>query len=207
MMVQGRTHRMTEMIARLAPERDASSRRAPRSRAVYARMQARSQGRVRSELALSRRRHPVQGSARRKSARLTLWLLMARRRVRDDHLGRERREPHAHARRAPRAGARRSRGARRRRGAAAPAAARREPPAHAHRRRARPRHRDRRRASCSRRSPQRYSPRANEIRLDGVVLGFTLALSVAVALLLSFVASLPKEGHVRARGSRRARAA
>jgi predicted permease len=41
---------------------------------------------------------------------------------------------------------------------------------------------------------ERYSPRANEIRLDVVVLGFTLALSVAVALLLSFVASLPKEG-------------
>jgi putative ABC transport system permease protein len=40
----------------------------------------------------------------------------------------------------------------------------------------------------------RYSPRANEIQLDGVVLGFALALSVAVALLLSFVASLPKEG-------------
>ena len=41
---------------------------------------------------------------------------------------------------------------------------------------------------------QRYSPRANEIRLDVVVLGFTLALSVAIALLLSFAASLPKEG-------------
>ena len=41
---------------------------------------------------------------------------------------------------------------------------------------------------------ERYSPRANEIRLDLVVLGFTLALSVTVALLLSFVASLPKEG-------------
>ena len=40
----------------------------------------------------------------------------------------------------------------------------------------------------------RYSPRAGEIRLDGVVLGFTLALSVAVALVLSFVASLPREG-------------
>ena len=40
----------------------------------------------------------------------------------------------------------------------------------------------------------RYSPRANEIRLDVAALGFTLALSVAVALLLSFVASLPKEG-------------
>ena len=40
----------------------------------------------------------------------------------------------------------------------------------------------------------RYSPRANEIRLDEVVLGFTLALSVVVALLLSFIGSLPKEG-------------
>ena len=40
----------------------------------------------------------------------------------------------------------------------------------------------------------RYSPRASEIRLDAWVLGFTLALSVTLALLLSFVASLPKEG-------------
>jgi putative ABC transport system permease protein len=40
----------------------------------------------------------------------------------------------------------------------------------------------------------RYSPRASEIRLDDVVLGFTLALSVALALLLSFIASLPREG-------------
>ncbi len=41
---------------------------------------------------------------------------------------------------------------------------------------------------------ERYSPRANEIRLDTVVLGFTLALSVAIALLLSFLATMPKEG-------------
>ena len=41
---------------------------------------------------------------------------------------------------------------------------------------------------------ERYSPRAGEIRLDGVVLGFTLGLSVALALLLSFVATLPKDG-------------
>ena len=41
---------------------------------------------------------------------------------------------------------------------------------------------------------ERYSPRANEIRLDGVVLGFALALSVALALLLSFLAALPQEG-------------
>ena len=41
---------------------------------------------------------------------------------------------------------------------------------------------------------ERYSPRANEIALDGMVLGFTMALTVGVALLLSFVANLPKEG-------------
>jgi putative ABC transport system permease protein len=40
----------------------------------------------------------------------------------------------------------------------------------------------------------RYSARANEIRLDVVALGFALGLSLAVALVLSFVASLPKEG-------------
>jgi putative ABC transport system permease protein len=39
----------------------------------------------------------------------------------------------------------------------------------------------------------RYSPRAGEIQLDRTVLGFTLGLSVAIALLLSFVASLPRE--------------
>ena len=41
---------------------------------------------------------------------------------------------------------------------------------------------------------ERYSPRASEIRLDGAVLGFTIALAIALALLLSFVASLPREG-------------
>lgn len=40
----------------------------------------------------------------------------------------------------------------------------------------------------------RYSPRASEIELDGAVLLFTLGLSVALALLLSFAASMPKEG-------------
>jgi predicted permease len=43
---------------------------------------------------------------------------------------------------------------------------------------------------------ERYSPRANEIRLDAMVLGFTLALSVTLAFLLSFMASLPKDGSV-----------
>ncbi|HEX4562032.1 MAG TPA: ABC transporter permease [Gemmatimonadales bacterium] len=40
----------------------------------------------------------------------------------------------------------------------------------------------------------RYSPRANEIRLDPVTLSFALALSAAVALLLSFIGTLPREG-------------
>ena len=41
---------------------------------------------------------------------------------------------------------------------------------------------------------ERYSSRANEIRLDDVTLAFTLSLSIVVALLLSFAAFLPKEG-------------
>jgi predicted permease len=41
---------------------------------------------------------------------------------------------------------------------------------------------------------ERYSPRASEIRLDGTVLGFALLLSVVVALLLSFLAALPRDG-------------
>ncbi len=41
---------------------------------------------------------------------------------------------------------------------------------------------------------ERFSPRANEIRLDGMVLGFTLLLTLAVALLLSFAPGLAKEG-------------
>src|SRR6476620_2546654 len=45
---------------------------------------------------------------------------------------------------------------------------------------------------------QRYSPRANEIRLDGMVLGFTLLLSVLVAVLLSYAPRLAKEGSLAA---------
>jgi predicted permease len=41
---------------------------------------------------------------------------------------------------------------------------------------------------------QRYSPRADEIRLDAMVLGFTLVLTLVVALLLSFAPTLAKEG-------------
>jgi predicted permease len=46
---------------------------------------------------------------------------------------------------------------------------------------------------------QRYSPRAGEIRLDAPVLAFMLGLSLAVALLLSFLASMPREGGLASR--------
>ena len=45
----------------------------------------------------------------------------------------------------------------------------------------------------------RYSTRSGEISLDTVVLGFTLGLSVVVALLLSFLAPLPQEGTLGSR--------
>lgn len=41
---------------------------------------------------------------------------------------------------------------------------------------------------------ERYSTRASEIRLDLPVLGFAVGLAIALALVLSFLASLPKEG-------------
>ncbi len=41
---------------------------------------------------------------------------------------------------------------------------------------------------------ERYSPRANEIRLDGMVLGFTLLLTLAMALILSYAPRLAREG-------------
>ena len=41
---------------------------------------------------------------------------------------------------------------------------------------------------------ERYSPRANEIRLDGMVLGFTLLLTLIVAIILSFAPRLALEG-------------
>jgi putative ABC transport system permease protein len=41
---------------------------------------------------------------------------------------------------------------------------------------------------------ERYSPRADEITLDGMVLGFTLLLTLVVAVILSFAPKLAKEG-------------
>jgi predicted permease len=41
---------------------------------------------------------------------------------------------------------------------------------------------------------ERYSPRADEIRIDGMVLGFTMLVTLAVALILSYALRLPKEG-------------
>lgn len=46
---------------------------------------------------------------------------------------------------------------------------------------------------------ERYSPRAGEIRLDAPVFGFMLVLSVAVGLLISFFLSLPREGSFASR--------
>ena len=45
---------------------------------------------------------------------------------------------------------------------------------------------------------ERYSPRANEIRLDSMVLAFTLFLTVTVAVILSFVHKLAREGSLGA---------
>jgi predicted permease len=41
---------------------------------------------------------------------------------------------------------------------------------------------------------ERYSPRAGEIRLDAMVLAFTIALTVVVAFLLTYAPTLTKEG-------------
>jgi putative ABC transport system permease protein len=40
---------------------------------------------------------------------------------------------------------------------------------------------------------ERYSPRANEIRVDGVVLAFTLTLALVVAVMLSYAPKLAKD--------------
>ena len=45
---------------------------------------------------------------------------------------------------------------------------------------------------------ERFSPRAGEIELDALVLGFTLALTLVVAVLLSFAPKLAKEGSLGA---------
>ncbi|HEV8358768.1 MAG TPA: ABC transporter permease [Gemmatimonadales bacterium] len=45
---------------------------------------------------------------------------------------------------------------------------------------------------------QRYSPRANEIRVDGVVLGFTLALALLVAVILSYAPKLAQDSGLAA---------
>ena len=46
---------------------------------------------------------------------------------------------------------------------------------------------------------ERYSARASAIRVDAMVFGFALALSVTVALMLSLLGSLPREGNVASR--------
>jgi putative ABC transport system permease protein len=52
----------------------------------------------------------------------------------------------------------------------------------------------------------RFSPRANEIRLDATVFGFTLAVAIGIAVLLSLLAPLPNDGGIATRllaGARR----
>jgi putative ABC transport system permease protein len=195
-MVEGRAHRMTEMVARLAP--CATVERARREvAAVYARMQ-----REHAEAYDSASHHRVAvlpfKEALGERARLTLWLLMAAAafvliisaaNVANLTLMRGvQREPELVVRAALGAGT-----SRLRRlllaenlvltltGAALGAVI----------------------AVGGVRLlvslAERYSPRASEVRLDATVLGFTLALAVSLALLLSFVASLPKDGAFAAR--------
>jgi len=45
---------------------------------------------------------------------------------------------------------------------------------------------------------ERYSPRANEIQIDGMVLAFTLLLTLVVAVLISYAPTLAKEGKLGA---------
>lgn len=45
---------------------------------------------------------------------------------------------------------------------------------------------------------ERYSPRASEIGMDGTVLGFTLLLTLVVAVLLSYAPALAREGRLGA---------
>ena len=166
----------------------------PKWRRCTTRDAGRSQGRVRRRLALSRRRHPVQGSARR--ARATDAVAAhGRRRVRADHLRRERRRT---SRSCAACGA-----------STSWSCARRSAPAWRgcaglllvenllltlHGRGARRRHRVRRRAAAHVARRTRIRRARTRSGSTAPCSGFTLALSVALALLLSFVASLPKEG-------------
>ena len=194
-MVQGRTHRMTEMIARLAPGASVQQARTEVT-AVYSRMQ---------------RDHPEAydpGSHYRvavipfkeamgERARLTVWLLMgaaafvmiiAAANVANLTLMRGvRREPELVARAALGAGVTRLRRLLLAENLVLTVVG----------------------ALCGvgiaifgvrllAALAARYSARANEIQLDGTVLGFTLALAVALALLLSFIAALPREGQLAA---------
>jgi hypothetical protein len=123
-MVEGRTHRMTELVARLAPGATVQQAR-NEVQAAYARMQQDHQDAY-IPFAVPGRGHPVQGSAGRTGEPDAL-APHGRRGVRHDHHLRQRREPHPHARRAPGARARGARGVRRRRGATAAPVAGREP--------------------------------------------------------------------------------
>jgi putative ABC transport system permease protein len=191
LMVQGRTHRMTEMVARLAPGASVQQARAEVA-AVYARMQGEYKDAYDPGSHLRVAVIPFK-EALGEQARLTLWLLMgaaafvliisAANVVNLTLMRGVRREQELVVRAALGAGV-----ARLRRlllvenlvlslmgavlGVAIAIGG----------------------VSLLTSLAARYSPRANEIKLDVTVLGFALTLSVAVALLLSFVAALPKEG-------------
>jgi predicted permease len=187
-MVQGRTHRMTEMVARLVPGATVEQ--------------------ARSEVATVHRRITEEfrqsydpGSHFRVAvlpfrqalgarAQLMLWLLMgaatfvmiiAAANVANLTLMRGiRREPELVARAALGAGAGRLRRLLLAENLLTPG---------------RRWHRDRRRGVGLLISlVDRYSARAGEIRLDAAALAFTFLMSVALAVLLSLMASLPKEG-------------
>ncbi len=100
-MVQGRTHRMTEMIARLAPgaTRRAGARRSRDDHRAGARRVSRD---LRRGLGLHGDGHSLQGSARQGRAAHPL-AAHGRGGVRAGHRLRQRGEPHPDARRAPRA--------------------------------------------------------------------------------------------------------
>ena len=97
-MVQGRTHRMTEMIARLAPGVTVDQARAEVA-AITARVHADNPSIYDAGSGYTVTLTPFK-EVLGQDARLTLWLLMARRGVRAHHRLRQRREPHADARRA-----------------------------------------------------------------------------------------------------------
>ena len=143
-MITGRTHRMTEMIARLAPGATLEQARAEVAGItdrVHRQYPESYDAGSHFQVTVTPFRDVLGAEGEADALSVD-----GRGGVRVDHRVRERREPHADARRAARARAGHSRRARRRRGAAPQAVARRESAARVDRERARTRDRVRRRA-------------------------------------------------------------